>query len=420
MFSKITGTLSKPDSASQSQSAMYRYEIKDIEGKSVKGQLKAKNLKDALRTLEKRSATVVSLEKVSRAPAFKAGNIKGDELLFIFRELSVLIECGIPLTRALTVMIGQEKDSAVKELLSSMQVSVEKGESFSLSMSRYPETFSRFHISLIKAGEAGGFIGRSLAYLASVLEKESNLKKRVRASLNYPLVIFIFGIAISLGAFFMIYPYVKMVVRDLGVNLPLYSRAMMAVIDWLESPYIFVPLLFATFYVMVKLKSILSSTVHGRMWKEKLSLSIPCLRDIVKKTILTRILFVMEALLASGVNLINALELAADCCENLIVEHALKSVVSRIRDGESMAEGMESYPSLFPRTVISMISVGEQSGNLAELFRKTATLYTMELTATLESFVRLVEPLAIVTIGTIVTVMILSFFVPIYMALSKF
>jgi len=420
MSSRTTGVISKPDSASQSQSALYQYEIKDSEGKSIRGQLKAKTLKEALRKLEKRSATVVSLEKVTRAPASKAAGIKGDELLFIFRELSVLIECGIPLIRALTVMIDQEKDSAVKDLLSSMMVSIEKGESFSSAMSRFPETFSRFHTSLIKAGETGGFTGRSLAYLASVLEKESNLKKRVRASLNYPLVVFILGMAISLGAFFMIYPYVKMVVRDLGVSLPLYSRAMMAVIDWLESPYISIPLVFAAFYVMIKLKSILSSTVHGRMWKEKVSLSIPCLRDIVKKTILTRILFVMEALLASGVNLINALELAADCCENLIVEHALKSVVSKIKDGESMAQGMESYPSLFPRTVISMISVGEQSGDLAELFRKTAQLYTMELTATLESFVKLVEPVAIISMGTVITVMILSFFVPIYMALSRF
>jgi len=419
MLSKIFHTLSKSNPGSQTQSALYHYEIKDREGKSIKGEIRARTLKEALRKLEKRSATIVSLEKSTQTSLINPGRLKTDDLLFIFRELSVLMECGVPIRRALTVIIDQEKESRIKEMLSFMRVSVEKGESLSDSMSKLSDTFSRFHISLIKAGETGGFTDKSLAYLSSVLEKESSLNKRVKASLNYPLVIFIVGIVMSIGAFCMIYPYVKLIVRDLGVTLPIYSRAMMAVIDWLESPYISVPLLIAAFYMAVKLKSILNCTVHGRMWKEKMSLSIPGLKDIVKKSIMTRILFVMEALLNSGVTLINSLELAADCCENLIVEHALKSVVIRIKEGESMAQGMESYPSLFPRTVISMISVGEESGELAEMFRKTASLYTMELTATLESFVKLVEPVAIITIGAIVSALILSFFIPIYTALSR-
>ncbi len=420
IVSEFFHTSSKSESGSPARNTLFQYEVKDREGKSIKGEIRAPTLKDALRKLEKRSATIVSLEKATHSAAAPAtGRIKGDDLLFIFRELSVLMDCGVPLRRALSVMIEQEKESRTRELLSFIRISVEKGNAFSDSMAKFPDTFSRFHISLVKAGEAGGFTGKSLAYLASVLEKESDLKKRVKAALNYPLVVFVIGISISLGAFCMIYPYVKIVVRDLGVKLPFYSRAMMAVIDWLGNPYISVPLLIAALYMAVKMKSILNCTVFGRMWKEKMSLSIPGLKDIVKKTILTRVLFVMEALMASGVNIINALELAADCCENLVVEHALNSVVMRIKEGESMAQGMENYPSLFPRTVISMISVGEESGDLPEMFRRTAAFYTMELTATLESFVKLVEPVAIVTIGTIVMTLILSFFIPIYMTLSQ-
>jgi|GEM_PF-184699 len=419
MLSKILHTLSESNPGSQTQSVLFHYEIRDRDGKSTKGEIRARNLKEALRKLEKRSVTIVSLEKSTQTSTVKTGRLKTDDLLFIFRELSVMMECGVPIRRALTVMMDQEKEGRIKDLLTFIRLSVEKGESLSDSMSKLSDTFSRFHISLIKAGEAGGFTDKSLAYLASVLEKESSLNKKVRASLNYPLAIFITGIVMSAGAFCMIYPYVKVIVRDLDISLPVYSRAMMALIDWLESPYISIPLLIGAVYMTVKLKSILNCTVHGRMWKEKMSLSIPGLKDIVKKSIMTRILFVMEALLASGVNLINSLELAADCCENLIVEHTLKSVVSRIKEGESMAQGLESYPSLFPRTVVSMISVGEESGDLPEMFRKTASLYTMELNATLESFVKLVEPVAIVTIGTIVSLLILSFFIPIYTALSN-
>ncbi|MDQ7823090.1 MAG: type II secretion system F family protein [Candidatus Eremiobacteraeota bacterium] len=399
------------------QGKAYSYKIKDEKGKLIKGELHAQSLNEAIRLLEKSSCSILYLEKIPTLPPHLSREFTVEEVMHFFRELSVMLGCGISLQKALAILT--EHQSTTRDFFLELAASISRGNSFSDSMKACADVFSRYHVSLVRAGEAGGFLDKSLETLTSVIEKEIALRKQMQAALTYPFMIFFFGIAITLGAFYFVFPYLKILVSDLGVKLPFSSKIIMTITDWIGRPYVALPLIGAIIYGIVVARKAFLYNVSGSVEREKLLLSVPVISEIVKKAIIIRTFSVMEALLNSGVNIIHTLEHAADGSGSIVVEDVFLAVADRVKYGEGLSKSFAEYPSLFPRAVVNMVAAGEESGELPEMLRKIVSLYSVELTSAIESFMKLLEPLAILSMGIFIGAIILSFFVPVYMSLSR-
>lgn len=419
MFAKFLGTNKDRIGDRTKSGVLYSYEIKDLSGKIRKGDIKAFSLKEAVKILEKQSLAIISVEKAPYKEITRIGKIDHLSLMIIFKELSVMISSGLTIRRSLDILASQQNKPEIKNILDNLGRALDSGVCLSSAFSLFPEIFTRFHQGLIRAGETGGFLDTSLNYLAGTMEKEIFIKKKLKTALNYPIMVFMVGFVFILCAFYWSLPYVRMLVNDLHIALPLPTRILLTIAQATTEYYVALPLFFIILTVIVKWPIISERYIKNNLGLEKITMATPLLRDIMKKSLISQTFIVLEALIASGINVVNAINLAGEICENAIFGNALKEVSEEIKKGKTLGEALESFPQLFPKTVTSMVTVGEATGELVEIFNKIILLFTLELDSTVENITKLVEPVAIIVMGVIIGVIVLLFFMPIYIALSQ-
>jgi type IV pilus assembly protein PilC len=397
----------------------YNYEIRDLKNRLVKGKIEAASLQEAVRKLERVSQSIIVIEKsIPPLPiSFRRWNPSG--LMLLFKEISIMSRSGLTIQRSIDVLRNQADDSAVKEVLSSIQRALEEGKSFSEALRQFPRVFTKFHIALIKASEEGGFLETSIDYLAAVMEREIKLAQRVRAAGLYPAIVFCIGLIGLAGLMIFVFPQLETLIRDLGVPLPFYTKIVMNVSGDLRKYYLFIPFIVMLIYNIPRIIRFFGGTEYGKFIRERFVKTIPIIGPLIVKSITTHALIVLTALTRSGVKITQSLELAAETCDNHLIGSALQDVSASVMDGSTIADGMRRYPKLFSQMLIAMVMVGEESGELADAFHKTAQLHEIELECALESFTRMIEPVAVGVLGVLIGFMLLSFFVPIYSALNS-
>ncbi len=397
----------------------YSYVIRDLKGKIVKGNITAENLRAAIRKLEPKSLKVISLEKIHIEETLGVNKLKLRDLMVFFRELAVIYKSGIPIHRAINVVQKETEDPDIRKIFTNMRDSLRQGKSFSESMALFPEVFTRFHRSLVKAAEQGGYLESGLDYLSHVIEKEVDLRMKVKSSLNYPVFVFIFGLAGCLLVFLWISPFLQTIVSSFGVKLPIYTRILLTFAQLVHRFFFLIPVLIVICLILAKFKDRLFHMQIVKLRWEQFIFSIPRVNDLVKKSILTHALIVLSSLLKSGVKLTYCLELAAESCDSIIVGTAFQIVSEQIQEGKTLAECMSEQPEIFPRVLVTMVSVGEEAGELSETLEKTASFYEADVSYAADSFAKFIEPLASLLLGAFVAVLVLSFFVPIYSILNR-
>lgn len=397
----------------------YFYEAAEPGGNTSRGRIRAKSLHEAIRKLEKKSLKIVSLRKSELGEGSLRKRIDRSELMFFFKELQCMQASGIPIGRALGVLEGQARDPSLKLVFAVIKRTVEEGRSLAHSLGCFPTLFSPVHVQIIKAGERSGSLEQSFSYLARIMEKELTLEKKVISSLIYPLVILIAGLTGSFIVFTWAFPYIRLLINDLGVSLPFYAMLVIGMFDNLKNIWIFIPVLLLIVLAVIRLRAFCRESLDARILQERILFSTPGLRDLLRKVVIARSLIVMESLLDAGIHIPEALEYAAAASSSLQTDYALRHVAGLVRSGETLEKGMGQFPSLFPRALLGMISVGEQTGEVALMLGKTARYYEIELDSAFESFARLIEPIVITIIGAIMSVFVLSFILPIYLALNK-
>jgi len=403
----------KPD-----QGDFYVYVAQDQAGRLLKGKIKAGSLSSAIRAVEKKSLLVLTMERAPRSFTLAHRKWNGSDLIFLFREISVMCNSGLSLKRSIEVLHSQSDNPFAKDFFHELIVALENGKSFSDAMAIFPKIFSKFHVSMIKASEEGGFLTRTIDYLSNVVERELSLVKRVKAALTYPLMLFLIGTAGCLGVFYWIFPYLKLLVNDMGVKLPFYTQVMMTIAEALRSYYVFLPLLAILAFASYRLYLLVRGTIHGQIWLEKIIFRIPAIKEIVKMGVLTHSLIMLSSLSKAGVHITSAIELAGETCDNHFIGGAFQRVAQMVRDGRTIADSMRDMPSVFPPTLVAMVSVGEETGEIPSVLAKTAYLYELELSTLTENFTKLIEPLSIAVLGLMVGTILLSFFIPIYSSIS--
>lgn len=395
----------------------YDYTVRDRSGKLIKGKLESDSRTAVANKLRSMGYTPVSIEQVKSEGMKKeitlpriGPKVKLKELAVFSRQFATMISSGLSLLRALTVLESQTDSKELKKVLGVVRADVEGGVSLSSSLAKSPDVFPPLFINLVKAGEVGGFLDVALLRISDNLEAEVKLRGQVKAAMSYPVIVFVLAIIMTVGMLLFIVPTFANMFSQLGGQLPLPTRILMALSDFLKIAIIPLVLLaivgFAT-WVRVRHKEGVRNVV------DPIKLRIPVFGDLSAKIALSRFSRTLSTMISSGVPILQSLEIVRSATGNAVISKAITEVQASVRQGETLSGPLANY-SVFPGMVVQMMAVGEDSGSLDTMLGKISDFYDQEVESTTASLAALIEPLMIVFLGALVGSMIVAMYLPIF------
>jgi type IV pilus assembly protein PilC len=393
----------------------YAYSVRDAAGVLRNGTSEAEN-PDVLARRLREQGFVISEIKQTRAKKSSSGSfldnlqkIKLTELSVMCRQFSTMVDAGVSLVRCLSVLSEQTQNARLRRILGELQKEVEAGQTLSKSMAKYPGVFNNLFIGLIRAGEVGGVLEETLQRLSTFLEKDVELRRKVKSALTYPTIVVIFAVAIVVGLCTFVVPKFIQLFKDLGVKeFPALTLGLMAFSDFLVHKTILLIIICGVTYVAFKA---FIKTRFGMYAFDRFKLKVPVFGKLNHKVSLARFSRTLGTLLVSGVPILQALETVAGTVSNVVMADAIMEARARIREGDRIGDPLIKS-KLFPPMVIHMISIGEESGALDAMLAKIADFYEDEVDAALASLAAAIEPLLIVFMGVAVLLIVLGMFMP--------
>lgn len=356
--------------------------------------------------------------KTATAPKAKKGGmvlfqkktIKSKTLMIFTRQLATLIDAGLPLLRGLNVLAKQEKDPVLKNTINSLADAVQGGSTFSESMAQHPRIFNKLYINMVKAGELGGVLELVLNRLAEFQEKAQKIKNKVVAAMAYPVIVLAIAMLIMLFLLAFIVPKFEQIFADMlnGKPLPALTQWVISASNGLKTNWIY---LFGAIAVVTIAYKMIAKTPGGRKGIDTLMLKLPLFGDLTRKSSISRFSRTLGTLVTSGVPILQALNITRETAGNAIVADAVTKVHDAVKEGESIVAPLEAS-GVFPPMVISMVDVGEETGQLPEMLLKIAEVYDDEVDNAVEGLTSLLEPIMIVLLALIVGTIVIALFMP--------
>ncbi|MEY5025174.1 MAG: hypothetical protein RLZZ244_702 [Verrucomicrobiota bacterium] len=370
-----------------------------------------------------KAASAAGGVKVVAAPSAAAGKrkklefkflekkkIDGKLLMIFTRQLATLIDAGLPLLRGLDVLGKQEKDPVLKRVLTDLSEAVQSGSTFSEALGQHPAIFGRLYVNMVKAGELGGVLEVVLNRLAEFQEKAQKLRNKVKSAMTYPVIVLSIAILILIFLLTFIVPQFEKIFKDLLVDKPLPALTMFvmnlsrtAVSNW----YL---VLGAVVGAIAGWKA-LNKSPKGRAWLDRASLKAPLFGDLTQKSSISRFSRTLGTLITSGVPILQALMITRETAGNSVIYDAVTKVHDAVKEGETIVTPMEAS-KVFPPMVISMVDVGEETGQLPDMLLKVADVFDDEVDNTVDALTSLLEPLMIVFLAVIVGTIVIALFMP--------
>lgn len=390
---------------------IFDYVATDSAGQRTKGQMEAKDRVTAINSLRKSQLIIIAIkESKERVMASKKkSKVKLEDLVLFSRQLSALVKAGIPLVRSLNILFAQVENPSLKEIITSVLGKIESGSSLSEALSVYPHVFSALYINMIKAGEFSGALDSILERLSIYLEETSRFNRKVRSAFMYPSIVMTVAMLITSVIFLFVIPGFKGIFTTLGADLPLPTQILITLSDILKKYFFYLVGLIGIIVVILK-KAL--NTPRARLKMDKVQLRLPVMGRLVRKVIVARFSRTLSTLLKSGVSILSALEIGSKTAGNKIVEIALDKVMGKVSKGERIGDSLAEN-KLFPPLVVNLISVGEETGDLASMLDKVAGFYEEEVDTEVSNLTSLIEPFIIVFLGVVIGGIVLAMFLPI-------
>lgn len=351
----------------------------------------------------------------TRVKSAKKGKIKPKVLMIFTRQLATLIDSGLPLLRGLTVLGKQEPNPVLKSTVNSLADSVQSGATFSESLAQHPRIFNKLFVNMVKAGELGGVLEIVLTRLAEYMEKANKLKNKIVAAMVYPLIVLFIAVAILVFLMLVIVPKFKeMFAEQPNSELPLISQLVFGFSDKMISRSAGIPnavWIFLVLGAIFALYKVWSNTPGGRKAVDSTLLKLPLIGDIQRKSAIARFSRTLGTLVTSGVPILQALNITRDTAGNVVVSEAIDKVHDSVKEGESIVAPL-SASKVFPAMVISMVDVGEETGQLPEMLLKIADVYDDEVDNSVTALTSVLEPIMIVFLALIVGAIVFALFLP--------
>lgn len=393
------------------------YTAKDSAGKIIQSTVEADSPKAVMEALRNEGFFVVKI--VERRRPFnplvmieKLFKIGLKELTIFSRQFALLLNAGLTLAEAVDTIEEQTQNSSFRQILHKVKLDIQGGETLHQSMKKHPRAFSPFFISMVQAGEIGGALDSILERVAQFYENELDLKHKIKSAMVYPTIVVVFATAISLFMLMYIVPQFGAFYEEFSggeSQLPTLTRKMIQLSDWLVVNWYYLLVIPVAVVLFIKFRG----SKWGHIVLDPLILRIPIFGPLARKVAITRFTRTFGTLTASGVPILEAMEVSKNTASNNVVQRAIMYIRERIRTGESIHAPMKRT-GVFPPIVTNLVSVGEEAGNLEEILFKLSDYYDTEIDATIRGLASIIEPLMIVVIGGVVGTIVISLYLPIF------
>ena len=348
------------------------------------------------------------------------GRIKPKVLMIFTRQLATLIDSGLPLLRGLTVLAKQEPNPVLRGTINALADSVQSGSTFSEALSQHPKIFNKLYVNMVKAGELGGVLEVVLLRLAEYQEKAHKLKNKIVSAMVYPVIVMFIAVAILVFLMIFIVPKFKEMFANTDQDLPMISKIVFGTSEFLLARQLIVPNVVFVFLLIglgVFLFNLWGRTKGGRLAIDKMKLQLPVFGDIQRKSAVSRFSRTLGTLVTSGVPILQALNITRDTAGNVIISQAIEKVHEAVKEGETIVIPLQAC-GVFPSMVISMVDVGEETGQLPEMLLKVADVYDDEVDNAVTALTSILEPIMIVFLALIVGSVVFALFLPLIKMIS--
>jgi len=393
----------------------YKYIARDLSGQRREGAKQAVCPNDVVAWLREQSFTPISVKETSGTSQKTSGKpnrkrVKSADIAAVCWQLNTMLEGGIPVTTAMETIAEDAENLRLQQVLKQVLERIRKGESFSRSISAFPNIFNRVFYAMILAGEAGGNLPEALRRLAEYFEGRDKLAKKVKGAMAYPIFVLTFIVLIIVFIMAFIVPRFRAIFDQIGGQLPAFTKAFIAVYDVLRynAVYIIGTVLLAAIFLVL-----FSRTKKGHYFFCKIVLGVPLLGRIISQSFVSMFCKTMAALLGAGVSVLEVFDILGTMTNNDVIKGAITQTQERIIEGSNISLSMGSS-GFFPNMVVKMIQVGEESGSLSKVLVKTSDYYERKVDTTISTVMSLLEPIMIVTVGAIVLTVVIALYLPIF------
>jgi len=404
---------------------MEAYTYKGIsEGKYVEGEIEAINQEEASHKLKDQKVIITNLTKLKKKKGDKKEKAKGkgfsfgkkkvktEDILIFSKQFATMVKAGLPILEVLGMLRDQLESPAIKEIIEDIRKSLEGGVTLSKCFEKYPQYFDNVYCNLIKAGEASGKLDVFLLKIVDSLEKKEKIKKKIKSALMYPTIMFTVAITVSAFMLIKVVPVFAKMYDGMGIALPKPTAVIMSMSDFLRGTGGMVMLISIIIFVIAFRYLTTKNAAIQYKWHKQV-LKLPVFGEMILKSLLARISLILGNLSAAGVNLLESLEIAKSVSNNVVVTEALENVKKGVFSGDTLTKLFLKEP-LFPPTFSQLISVGEQTGQLDEMFGSVATYYEEEFDTTVDNMSSLIEPIMIVFMGIMIGGLMIAMYSPIF------
>ncbi len=395
----------------------FQYKVKDKSGKLVQGSLEAENAQLVVSKLRSMGYVPIEIQQQGGTSfqrdlklPFLTDRIKLKAVAVFSRQFATMINSGLSLLRSLYILAEQTESKALAEVVNQVRMDVEKGSSLSQAMSKHPKAFGRLYVSMVRAGEVGGALDSVLMRLADTIEKQVELRRKVKSAMTYPLVVAVLVLTIVTAMLLFVIPMFQGIYQQLGGTLPPPTQLLINISNICRKFW------YVIFVVegggAFAFRRWINSEEGRKQW-DAIKLKVPIFGKLVRKTALARFSRTLSALVRSGVPILESLDIVAETAGNYVVAKAVRETQAAVKRGDPLSKKLEEHP-VFPPMVVQMMAVGEETGALDEMLDKIADFYDQEVEATVDALTSLIEPLLIVVMGVCVGGMIISLYLPMF------
>lgn len=384
-------------------------------GRLVETKIRAASEAEALALVKQQGSMPIAVEQsnvgLNREIHLGGRRVKPKDLAIATRQMATMLSSGLPILRCLSILADQTESSALRDVLIDVRAEVERGESFSEALARHKE-FPPLMVSMVRAGELGGFLDGAMLQIAETIESDVQLRARIKAALTYPIAVGVIAIIIVTAMLLFVVPVFAGMYESLGGELPLPTQILMTISNALNNPIVLVGGA-VSIVVLVVLYRKFRDSPGLRNVIDPLKFRLPVFGPLFKKIALARFTRNFSTLLRAGVPILATLDIVGETSGNIVIARAVTDVKESVRQGSGMAKPLSQH-DVFPEMVVQMVAVGEDTGALDAMLSKIADFYDQEAAATTEQLMALLEPVMIIALGLLVGAMVISLYLPIF------
>jgi type IV pilus assembly protein PilC len=397
---------------------VFTYQGTNRTGGKVSGEATATTKAELQNMLRRQQITPTKMSEKGKEfnlPSFGSG-VTAKELAIFTRQFSVMIDSGLPLVQCLEILASQQENKTFQKVLAGTRGSVEGGATLSAAMRQFPKVFDALYVNMVEAGETGGILDTILQRLSSYIEKNVKLQRAVKSALVYPVGVLTVAAGVIVLLLWKVVPIFATLFAGLGVDLPLPTKIVIGLSNLIGS--VFGLLMLVAFVGIIFGIKIWYGTPQGRYALDALILKLPVIGILMRKIAVARFTRTLGTLIASGVPILEGLDITARTAGNAVVEKALQQVRKSLEEGKSLTEPLKDS-EVFPGMVTQMISVGEQTGAMDAMLQKIADFYEEEVDAAVKDLLTALEPIMIVFLGVVVGGVVISMYLPLFSLIGK-